>query len=138
MYVSWVLIQKQDLSILACQSPSKIHIQNNSSVFYQNSCLCVSCITEMGIKEWSICILFHSYHGYWTTMKIHVSLLLAVWFINCFAVARKNIQLKSKEKFITFSEEEILSVNGSTKGLNRIKNADNYGKGPQQVYYNLR
>ncbi len=37
-----------------------------------------------------------------------------------------------------FSEEEILSVNRSTKEFNRIKNADNYGYGVQQVYYNLR
>eukprot|EP00091_Calanus_sinicus_P024130 TRINITY_DN8494_c0_g1_i1.p1 TRINITY_DN8494_c0_g1~~TRINITY_DN8494_c0_g1_i1.p1 ORF type:complete len:232 (-),score=15.45 TRINITY_DN8494_c0_g1_i1:215-910(-) len=71
-------------------------------------------------------------------MKLLVSLLLTIWLVNFLAVARKNIKLKGKEKEISFSEEEILSVNSSTKGLNRIKNADNYGKGPQQVLFTYR
>ena len=69
-------------------------------------------------------------------MKISVVLLVAMCLLHSLADARKNIKVTKKKNKgeVTFTELEILAVNASVKGLSRIKNAEFFGKLPQQVY----
>ena len=69
-------------------------------------------------------------------MKISVVILVAMCLLQSLADARKNIKVTKKKNKgeVTFTELEILAVNASVKGLSRIKNAELFGKLPQQVY----